>query len=133
MKALTTNLFFCAFALGTVATISPPAAARDRPGTPNEEKAYACGDSLNRLPAVCVEVNNTASEPVYFETEVTLDGEAVARGALGGDVECLNTTPGLSEEEKEKYVRDPITGMYTLPPYSRRAASHRIDARRTGP
>lgn len=128
MKALTTNLFFCAFALGTVATISPPAAARDRPGTPNEEKAYACGDSLNRLPAVCVEVNNTASEPVYFETEVTLDGEAVARGALGGDVECLNTTPGLSEEEKENYVRDPITGMYTLPPYSRRAASHRCEA-----
>jgi hypothetical protein len=128
MKASATNLFFCVFALSALATISPPAAARDRPGTPNAEKARACGDWLTERPAVCVEFNNTASEPVWFETELTIDGEPAAVPELGRRIFCLNMTPGLSKEEQAKYVRSQITGMYEQPPYSRVAPSHRCEA-----
>lgn len=94
--------------------------ARDRPGTPNGEKAFACGDPFNQAPAMCVEVNNTASEPVKFETEVTLNGAPVEPGALGGDVECLYREMQLSAEEMKRlpYTRTPAGGYIVYPPPS---------------
>ncbi|MEP7301857.1 MAG: hypothetical protein ABI699_10040 [Caldimonas sp.] len=122
------RLFLTVAALSALAALAQPAAARDRPGTPTAEKAYACGDSLKRQPAICAEVDNTASEPVYFETQVTLAGAPVEPGALGGTVDCLTNTPRLSDEEKEKYTCSRITGVCEHPPASRLAGSHRCEA-----
>jgi len=82
-----------------VAIAAGDAAARDRPGTPNGEKAYACGDQFNQPPAVCVDVNNTASEPVRIEVDVTLNGVRMERGAVGGDVQCPERELHLTDEE----------------------------------
>lgn len=110
----TTFQVLCAAALTIAAS---GVAARDRPGTPNAEHAYACGDQFNQAPAVCVDVSNTASEPVKFETEVTLNGARVEPGALGGDVECLYREMRLSDEELKRlpYTRTPAGGYIVYP------------------
>jgi hypothetical protein len=69
-----------ALVLASVLVTSHAASARDRPGTPNNEKAYTCGDYLAALPAVCVEFDNTASEKVGFDIEMTVNGEKVSEG-----------------------------------------------------
>lgn len=80
VRRVATGLFLAGVtAAGVVAT---PAEARDRPGTPNNEKAYACGNHLAQLPQICVEFYNTASERVTFETEVTRDGVPLPPGTL---------------------------------------------------
>jgi len=55
----------------------PSAAFADRPGTPNEEHAGQCNLKLTEAPMVCVSFNNTASEPVVFDIEFTVDGVKV--------------------------------------------------------
>ena len=58
--------------LGTVSfavlALGSPAAA-DRPGTPNNQKASPCYNSVTQRPAVCVEFYNTATERVTFDIE----------------------------------------------------------------
>ena len=95
-----------------VAIAAADAAARDRPGTPNGEKAYACGDQFNQPPAVCVDVNNTASEPVRIEVDVTLNGARMERGAVGGDVQCPERELHLTDEELRRlpFTRTPGGG-----------------------
>ena len=70
----------CVFVLASPLIMSDVADARDRPGTPNNEKAYRCNDVLRTAPAVCVEFDNTASEPVRFDIEFTVNGTKVDDG-----------------------------------------------------
>ncbi|HEX8416880.1 MAG TPA: hypothetical protein VF641_04680 [Methylobacterium sp.] len=66
-----------------------PAAARDRPGTPNFVRTFPCkGADAKR--AICVSFANTATEVVRIELEATQDGFAVdprqlGRGCITGD------------------------------------------------
>jgi hypothetical protein len=105
----TTFQVLCAAALTIAAS---GVVARDRPGTPNGEKAYACGDQFNQTPAVCVDVNNTASEPVRIEVDVTLNGVRMERGAVGGDVQCPERELHLTDEELKRlpFTRTPGGG-----------------------
>lgn len=70
-------------------------ASADRPGTPNNEKAYPCGVPENAVkggyPNVCVEFNNTASEPVRFDVETTLNGAPLAANRPKAD--CFHDEP----------------------------------------
>jgi hypothetical protein len=52
-----------------------PAAARDRPGTPNQQSLSVCSWlALNYTPLLCGIFHNTASENVRFEMQVTRNG-----------------------------------------------------------
>jgi len=66
--------------------------ARDRPGTPNRETAYACQKegtlSYSARPSICVMFNNTATERVRFDVEWTADGVKLTQEAFAGHVEC---------------------------------------------
>jgi len=65
-------------ALTAFLAFAPDAAeARDRPGTPNNLTSSPCKSS-NGSPAVCIEFANTASERVYFESELTINGQLAA-------------------------------------------------------
>jgi hypothetical protein len=117
-RVLTTGV-----ALLVLALIAEPAVARDRPGTPNNVKVYACGIQRLEPPAICAQFNNTAAESVRFDIEATVNGSPAPRGAFQGygrhwsdvgkansatvprqsKVECLNTTSPLSPDEKRYF------------------------------
>jgi hypothetical protein len=69
----------CALRLGlavvaTVALLATALEARDRPGTPNDVRAFAEG-FVNRAPTVMVAFKNTASESVRFWVEWKINGQ----------------------------------------------------------
>jgi len=76
--------------IALMAVLAPTASeARDRPGTPNNERAYVC-QSFNGSAAVCVNFDNTANEHVFFETEFTGNGVHVSPRPKA---ECLDRMP----------------------------------------
>jgi hypothetical protein len=121
LRRTNSGLLAAGLAVGLLAAL--PADARDRPGTPNNVKAYACGDALRDRPRVCVEFHNTASEKVRFETEVTRNGVPFPATEL--KMECLGRKE-LSDEEKAYYQRsyNPITGTFKVPPPQRLQPTH---------
>jgi hypothetical protein len=65
-----------ALAAAAAVLAAPAIAFADRPGTPSGERAWQC-NGASEPPAVCVEFNNTATEPVRFDIEFTVDGVSV--------------------------------------------------------
>jgi hypothetical protein len=55
-------------------SVPHPADARDRPGTPNHEALFVCGYKVSYRPTLCGSFNNTATEVVKIEMEMTRNG-----------------------------------------------------------
>jgi hypothetical protein len=87
LRALAAGAMWCVATATAVTIVSQPALA-DRPGGPANATASACGDKLRRPPAICVTFDNTASEPVRFMAELTIDGQPVSPLTLAGQIVC---------------------------------------------
>jgi hypothetical protein len=77
--ALKSIVLIAALTLGAA-----PSLGRDRPGTPNNQRASACGQARVE---VCVEFDNTASEPVRFDTELKINDVGVGASGLP-EIDC---------------------------------------------
>ena len=67
-----------------------PAEARDRPGTPNNEALSVCAFEFLYKPTLCGHFNNTATEVVNIEMEMTRNGAPFAYDPARLD--CNNAT-----------------------------------------
>lgn len=98
--------------------------ARDRPGTPNNERAWQCNRPLSQPPAVCVEFNNTASEDVQFDIEFTVDGVKVVdlrphatdipKGSRTASRNCIGCQPFLNFPEHSGEAVQNFNGLHAL-------------------
>jgi hypothetical protein len=78
--------------LAGLATLTNPAAARDRPGTPNEVSVGECRlDLYNKYavtPRICVKFQNTATEEVTFAVDWMMNGEGQSEKLSRHEVTC---------------------------------------------
>jgi hypothetical protein len=108
--------------------------ARDRPATPNREKVHACGDALSQSPHLFVTLSNTASEPVPFDAEMTINSVAQPVGVLKGvvtggipKISCVNSIPLVGKIEAKSFNCSRITGKRETPTLSRIIESHQCE------
>ena len=74
----------------TAFALVAPGTLLARPGTPNNERAWACNRPLAEPPAVCAVFNNTATEEVTFDIEFTVNGTKVVDNRPKAD--CVRTS-----------------------------------------
>ncbi len=110
--------------------------ARDRPGTPNLERAWVCDPRAGSL-SVCAIFDNTATERVFFETEFKINGVAPAERP---QAICLGRVPPPKCDLEDKFAcprelerqQAPKTACHAARSFNGRTPGDDVEGRTTG-